>query len=78
MQTHEQLEQVFRDVFNDHALSLRDSTTIRDIPGWDSLAHINLMFAIESAFGMEFSGNELAEVKDIAELKGLIETRRAS
>ena len=75
MQTHQQLEQIFRNVFNDDGLSLGDSTTIRDIPGWDSLAHINLMFAIESAFGMQFSGNELAEIKDIAELKGVIETR---
>jgi acyl carrier protein len=77
-QTHNQLEQVFREVFNDHALALQDTTTIRDIPGWDSLAHINLMFAIESMFGMRFIGNELAEIKDIGELKVLLSTRTNS
>jgi acyl carrier protein len=75
MQTLEQLERVFRDIFNDDALVLCDSMTVREIPGWDSLAHINLMFAIESAFGMQFVGNELAELKNIGELKALLKQR---
>jgi acyl carrier protein len=66
---HERLEQVFRDVFNDDSLILRDEMTSHDVAGWDSVAHINLMFTIESAFGMQFIGNELAEFKDIGELK---------
>jgi acyl carrier protein len=43
--------------------------TSADIPGWDSVAHINLMFTIESTFGIQFVGNELAELKNIGELK---------
>jgi acyl carrier protein len=66
---HERLEQVFRDVFNDDSLVLRDEMTSHDVAGWDSLAHMNLMFTIESAFGTQFIGNELAEFKDIGELK---------
>ena len=66
---HERLEQVFRDVFNDDSLILRDEMTSHDVAGWDSVAHMNLMFTIESAFGIQFIGNELAEFKDIGELK---------
>ena len=66
---HERLEQVFRDVFNDDSLILRDEMTSHDVDGWDSVAHMNLMFTIESAFGIQFIGNELAEFKDIGELK---------
>ena len=66
---HERLEQVFRDVFNNDALALKDEMTSRDVPGWDSVAHINLMFTIESRFGIQFVGNELAEFKNIGELK---------
>lgn len=69
MDVHHRLEQVFRDAFNDEALVLTDETASEDVPGWDSVAHINLMFAIESAFGMQFIGNELAEMKNIGELK---------
>ncbi|HSF24261.1 MAG TPA: acyl carrier protein [Blastocatellia bacterium] len=48
---------------------MTDETTAPDIRGWDSVAHINLMFSIEQAFGVQFTGNELAEFKNIGELK---------
>ena len=73
--THQQLEQVFRDVFNDDSLVLRDEMTSHDVAGWDSVAHMNLMFSIESAFGIRFIGNELAEFKNIGELKRYVEAR---
>jgi acyl carrier protein len=76
MDIHQRLQQVFRDVFNNDSLVLRDEMTSRDIAGWDSLAHINLMFSIESAFGMQFIGNELADLRDIGELKAALEKRK--
>lgn len=69
MSQHQQLEEVFREVFNREDLTLTDATTAQDISGWDSVAHINLMFSIEQAFNVHFSGNELAEFKNIGELK---------
>lgn len=78
MDIHQQLERIFKDVFNDDSFVLRDDMTSRDIAGWDSVAHINLMFSIESAFGMQFNGNELAELKNIGELKALLGKRAAS
>ncbi len=66
---HVRLEQVFRDVFNNDSLTLKDEMTSRDVAGWDSVAHMNLMFTIESRFGIQFVGNELAEFKDVGELK---------
>lgn len=72
MNQHQQLEEVFREVFNHDDLMLTDATTAKDIPEWDSVAHINLMFSIEQAFGVRFSGNELAEFKNIGELKAFL------
>ena len=69
MTLHQQLEEVFHNVFNDDAIVLTDETTAKDIPGWDSIAHINLMFSIEDAFGVQFEGNQLAEFKNVGELK---------
>jgi acyl carrier protein len=70
---HQQLEEVFREVFNLEDLILADATTAQDIPGWDSVAHINLMFSIEQAFNVRFNGNELAEFKNIGELKAFLD-----
>jgi len=75
---HERLQQVFRTVFDDESLALTDATTARDIPAWDSLEHVNLMFAIEEAFGIEFAGNELAEFTNVGELRRYLEAKQAS
>ena len=72
MELDDQLLEVFRQVFDNDDLTLTDEMTAHDIQGWDSLAHINLMFSIEQTFGVRFSGNELAEFKNIGELKSFI------
>jgi acyl carrier protein len=69
MNTHERLQEVFQTVFADDSITLTPQTTARDIPQWDSVNHINLMFAIEQAFGVQFAGNELAEFENIGELE---------
>jgi acyl carrier protein len=66
---HDRLQELFQTVFNNDELELADSTTAADVPGWDSVAHINLMFSIEQAFNIQFAGNELAEFRNIGELK---------
>lgn len=72
---HEQLEEVFRTVFVDDGIVLSEETTAADVDGWDSLAHINLMCAIEDAFGVRFRGNELAEFSNIGELERFLAER---
>ncbi|MCC6239320.1 MAG: acyl carrier protein [Phycisphaerales bacterium] len=77
MTTHEQLQEVFQTVFADDSIELTPQTTAHDIAQWDSVAHINLMFSIEQAFGIQFAGNELAEFANIGELEKYLETRRS-
>lgn len=75
MTTHDRLEEVFQTVFADDTLTLRDDMTAQDIPQWDSVNHINLMFSIEQAFGVQFAGNELAEFENIGALKQYLDER---
>ena len=75
MELHERLEEVFRQVFDDDTLVLTDETTSHDIGAWDSVVHINLMFSIEQAFGVQFHGNELAELENIGELKQFLASK---
>ena len=60
----EELQQVFRDVFDDAELVIRDEMDSEDIPGWDSLAHINIIIAAEKAFGIRFAVAEISELKN--------------
>ena len=54
------LQDVFRRVFDDDKLSISPSTSASDIDGWDSMAHINLIIAIERQFGVKFAATEIA------------------
>lgn len=76
MPVHDELERVFRDAFGNEAIVLTDETTSADIPGWDSLGHINLMFSIEERFDVQFEGNQLAEFANVGELKRFLEATR--
>lgn len=59
----DELQTVFRDVFGDEGIVLRESTTAAHIEGWDSLAHINLVVAMEHRFGVSFSVAEIAGIR---------------
>jgi acyl carrier protein len=60
----ERLQEVFRDIFDDPTLVLRDDMTAQDIEGWDSLTHINLIIAVERKFGIKFATAEISRTKE--------------
>ena len=55
-----ELQEVFRRVFDDDELVITESTSAADIDGWDSMAHINLIIAVEKRFGVKFTASEIA------------------
>lgn len=69
MSVEDRIQEVFRDVLDDDQLVLTDDTTARDVEAWDSLAHINLMFALESEFGIQFSDTQLTAFQNVGELR---------
>lgn len=68
----EKLLPIFRNIFDDEDLIITDLTTAKDIDGWDSLAHIRLIVAIEKSFGLSFSASEISELKNVGEMISLI------
>jgi acyl carrier protein len=47
-----------------------DITTLKigDIPDWDSLGNFNLLLAIEDAFNIRFSVDEMSQIQSIAQI----------
>ena len=60
----QRVQEVFRDVFDDPAIVLRDEMTASDVDGWDSLTHINLIIALERRLGMKFATAEISRMKE--------------
>lgn len=68
----EKLNQVFKSVFDDDNLIICSSTTSSDVDGWDSLAHIRLIVAIEKEFVMRFSVSEISNLQNVGDMIELI------
>ena len=71
-EVYEQLNEVFRDVFDDDSITVNDATTSNDIEEWDSLEHINLIAAVEQEFGMRFSMGQVVSMKNVGEMVAII------
>ena len=69
---HTRLTAIFRDIFDDESLVLRDDLTAEDVENWDSLTHINLIVAIEKEFRIRFTTAEVSGLKNVGELEALI------
>jgi acyl carrier protein len=75
---HRRLEDIAREVFDNDRLVLADSTTAGDVPGWDSLAHVNFIYSLEEEFDVQFSEEEFVGFADIGGLKQLLESKVAA
>lgn len=71
------LQTVFARFFDDPALRLSPETTAADVPGWDSLANVELMVEVEQEFGIRFRTGEVAALTNVGALAAAIERRSA-
>ena len=64
------LQPVFRDIFDNDAIVITDLTTAKDIEDWDSLAHLQLIAAVEDEFHIHFS---MGEINNFANVGALVD-----
>ena len=74
MDIYKELQEIFADVFDDDNIEITPETSASDIEGWDSLAQIRLVEAIEAVFEFTFDMDELAKTKNVGEMVELIES----
>lgn len=75
--TYDRLTAILRDVFDDDSIAATPELTADDVEGWDSMAHLRVMFSVEEAFGVKFAASEISGLKNVGELAGLIESKTA-
>lgn len=68
----QRLTEVFRRVFDDPALEISESTTANDVPGWDSLTHVDLIVAVETEFAVKFTTREVMTFANVGELMAAV------
>ena len=71
----EELNTVFREVFNNKNLNITFSTSNNDIDGWTSLNHALLIDALEKKFQIAFDLDEILTMQSVADIFGTIEKK---
>lgn len=69
------LHGVFVDVLEDSQFAMDPTTKMGDIDSWDSFAHITLMLAIESEFGIEFDSDEIGTLLSVGDISTALNRR---
>ena len=72
-----EVQEIFREVFDDESLTLSKDTNADDLEDWDSLANIRLLFAVQKHFGIKFTLNEATAMKNVGDMIDLILAKKA-
>ena len=69
------LSQIFREELDNEEITLTEETTANDVEEWDSLSHIQLIVAVEKAFGIRFTSSEIQSWNNIGEMVNSIASK---
>jgi acyl carrier protein len=72
-----EIQRIFCDVFDDSSLVITRDSNASTVEDWDSLAHVNLVTAIEKKYGIRFALGELQELKNVGDMIDLIQEKFA-
>jgi acyl carrier protein len=74
----EQLTRILADTLGISACEIGDDSSMDTLPAWDSVAHLNLVMSIEQEFGVQFSPEELMEMRSLPAIEALLAKKRAA
>jgi acyl carrier protein len=74
----EELQTIFREILDREELVITEQTVPAELPGWDSFAHVNSLFAIEERFGVQFSTREFGQIRSVGDLTELLRQKGAN
>ncbi|MBI1939456.1 MAG: acyl carrier protein [Ignavibacteriales bacterium] len=70
-----ELKKVILKQLNLDDFEINDETTAPEVPGWDSLNHINIILAVEENFKVKFKSYELLRLKCVGDLQKLLDSK---
>jgi acyl carrier protein len=71
----ERIQNVVREQLDDDDIVLSLSTVANAVEGWDSLAHVRIIIAVEEEFGVQFHTSDIISLHNVGDLVDLVEAR---
>lgn len=78
MEIIEELQEIFREIFDENDLVISRNTTAEDIEAWDSLTHLQLIMEVEQAFNVKFTTSQLKDMENVGAMIDAIAGIRGS
>ena len=72
-QIEQRLQPIFYEAFGVETLD--DALSIDTVDGWDSMAHVGLILALQKEFGVSISPVDALELTDVAAIKQFLGRR---
>jgi acyl carrier protein len=66
------LSKVLRESFNVEENQYSDESLLMNFKEWDSMAHMFFITKLEEMYGIEITGDEIADMKSIGDVKQVI------
>ena len=69
------IQAIIRQELNDTDLVINEGTTAAEVPGWDSLTHVQIIVAVEKTFGLRLKSSEVAQLENVGSLINIVLAR---
>lgn len=66
------LEKIVAGVLSVDETLINDASNAKNTPNWDSMRHIELLLAVETAFGIRFSMPEITSMQNLGDMRRLL------
>jgi acyl carrier protein len=67
-----ELARIVKESFNENITELNDNTSLMNFGEWDSMAHMFFITKLEETYGIELTGDEIADMQTIGDIKKII------
>lgn len=71
------LKQIIANILEIDPNQLSDTSNAQNTPRWDSLRHIEVIFAVESAFHVRFTMPEITSLRNLGDIRALLISKGA-
>lgn len=72
------IEKIFAEVFVLPESSVVDTLNLREIPNWDSLAHMMLITRLEEVYQVQLTSDEIADMRSVGDARAALRKHGAA
>ena len=73
-----QLYDIIASVLNIEAATLSEQSNAMNTANWDSLRHIEVILAVETAYNIRFAINEVVNMQNLGDMRIVLESKNVS